>query len=149
MIYLLEIVQWLSLIKVSVQLSSTEMLWCMGRTFDSLSSNFCYFYQRRSGFSRLYICVMYCHFVLDLPLSSAHCYLTGLFCAIINFRCFETLCDGLYFPPFVSMDYLIGVTFVSGSLQWNFSLILLCAIALWRDIVYKWGRNYPVLFVSC
>lgn len=53
------------------------------------------------------------------------------FCAIISFRCFETFCDGPYVFPCVSMNCLIGVTFVLGSLQWNLPLIIiLCDCSL-------------------
>lgn len=79
-----------------------------------------------------YICFMYCHFVLDLPPPpSAHCYLTGLFVLLSVLGVLRPSVMVRMFFPCVSMNCLIGVTFVFGSLQWNLPLIIiLCDCSL-------------------
>lgn len=108
------------------------------------------FIKEGQDFSRLYICVMYCHFVLDLPSPpSALCYLTGLFVLLSVLGVLRPSVTVRMFSLVYQWIASLGWLLYWGHFSEIYPSLLFCAIALLRNIVYKWGRCYPFLFVSC
>lgn len=129
LILLLAIVKWLSLIKVSVQLSSSEMPWCNWNTLDPLFHQFVLLLSKKVSF----------FFLGNISVCTAIC------CIDFWLAFLPPLCILLFL---MNNFVLLWIVSVWGPLWWPCSLCV-SLLTLLEWLLYLGHSNAPPPFILC